>query len=490
MTIREGRWDCPSCGSTGVYGRHVDCPGCGKPRPAGTRFYLTDDAPAITDPARLAEARAGADWVCGHCGASNRALLDACGGCGAARALDPSPAASAYAGRPGDDGAGAGEPLPPDASASAAVQASGWTQPAAPAEPAIAPPDGGSPSAAAGPPAPPKRPSGWRLGALCVAVIVLLSWCDRKPPPYTVLDYAAMEEKPQPAVVIDKRWERRIEIQERRIEQGTAFHLPDSAEVLGQERVVERYDSVQDGWRTVYRDVEREEDVTTYETRTRDVEERVQTGSYSYSCQRDLGNGYFEESTCSAPSYETRTRTESYSEPVTRRERRTRSEGVRVPRYRAVPVYGTLYRFRRPVWVSVESAEARGDTAAPAWPELPVRPNQRLWPRAETYTLTLDFPAWGVKEVQLPQAEWERYRIGQGVAVRQTSYNEPPLLLPADSLPACRVWHEGAAPMPPDSLGCSPRPVPVTADSPRAAGTPAVRADPGAQRPRTSQPPG
>ncbi|HYW12972.1 MAG TPA: hypothetical protein VE871_13520 [Longimicrobium sp.] len=90
MAIREGRWDCPSCGSTAVYGRHVDCPGCGRPRPAGIRFYLTADAPVITDAAQLAEANAGADWICGHCGASTRATQADCGGCGAARGTSPS----------------------------------------------------------------------------------------------------------------------------------------------------------------------------------------------------------------------------------------------------------------------------------------------------------------------------------------------------------------------------------------------------------------
>src|SRR5690349_6150305 len=89
MAIREGRWDCPSCGSKAIYGRHVDCPGCGKPRPAGIRFYLTDDAPVITDAARLREARAGADWVCEHCGASTRATETDCTGCGAPRGSSP-----------------------------------------------------------------------------------------------------------------------------------------------------------------------------------------------------------------------------------------------------------------------------------------------------------------------------------------------------------------------------------------------------------------
>ncbi|HEX8432380.1 MAG TPA: zinc finger protein, partial [Longimicrobium sp.] len=85
MAIREGRWDCPSCGSTGIFGRHVECLSCGKPRPGGVRFYLSDDAPVLVDPERIAEARAGADWVCEHCAATNRATHPDCEGCGAPR---------------------------------------------------------------------------------------------------------------------------------------------------------------------------------------------------------------------------------------------------------------------------------------------------------------------------------------------------------------------------------------------------------------------
>ena len=89
MAICEGRWDGTGCGSAGIYGRFVDGPGCGRPRPGNVRFQLTDDAPAITAPERLAEAQAGAEWACAHCGATSRATPQACGGCGAPRGSLP-----------------------------------------------------------------------------------------------------------------------------------------------------------------------------------------------------------------------------------------------------------------------------------------------------------------------------------------------------------------------------------------------------------------
>jgi hypothetical protein len=85
MAIREGRWDCPSCGRRGVLGRDLACPGCGDVRPEGIRFYLPEDAPEVFEHDRLAEARSGPDWICDYCEASNRAGRTHCERCGAER---------------------------------------------------------------------------------------------------------------------------------------------------------------------------------------------------------------------------------------------------------------------------------------------------------------------------------------------------------------------------------------------------------------------
>src|SRR3954468_5154975 len=85
MAIREGRWDCPSCASAGQLGRHVYCTGCGAPRPKEIQFYLPEDEGAVTDAGQLAQANAGADWICEHCGGSARATDAECPGCGAPR---------------------------------------------------------------------------------------------------------------------------------------------------------------------------------------------------------------------------------------------------------------------------------------------------------------------------------------------------------------------------------------------------------------------
>ena len=74
MAVREGRWDCQYCGTMGILGRHTVCTSCAKSRPEGTKFYLADDAPVVTEGQQLKEAQLGADWICPYCASSNRGI--------------------------------------------------------------------------------------------------------------------------------------------------------------------------------------------------------------------------------------------------------------------------------------------------------------------------------------------------------------------------------------------------------------------------------
>jgi hypothetical protein len=524
MAIREGRWDCPSCGSKAVYGRHVDCPGCGKPRPAGTRFYLTDDAPVITDAAQLAEATAGADWVCAHCGASTRATETDCTGCGAARGTSPSQPVidytTAQVPRSGDASA-AGSIVSPSASPAASSAPAG--PPYAPETPAarVASAASGAgetgsvpPAAAAGPgwrcahcdqgnparerrcrrcyeprgTAPPPRAADdpplvppentarkWKIGAVALAAIVTLVVLNEG---QKVNGYAPNSFRPQPAVLVpatvaDVRWERHVAIEARSLVQGAGFSLPDSAQVLRRERVVERYDSVVDGYRTETREVPETRVVTEYETRTRQVPEHVRVGTRTYVCgQRDLGNGYFEDRECTEPEYETRYHTETYEAPVRRTETYMRQVSDRIPLYRRFPVYGTRYHWRAPRWNVVRTDTLRGDTAAPTWPEPALTPGQRLGARGERYVVTLRRPGMPDHVFEIQPHEWGSFRAGQRLAASDYDGYGRPILFPADSLTACVRWHRGEDPRnpPPDSLGCSPLPAAGAVSAGAAAG--------------------
>jgi hypothetical protein len=421
MAIREGRWDCPSCGSTAIYGRHVDCPGCGKPRPAGVRFYLTADAPVVTDPEQLKEAKAGPDWVCLHCEASNRATLTQCGGCGAERGSSPAQPVVRY-----------GEGQAPTAGALAAPPA--LLGAAAiirrPAEPE---------------PERKKRRNvaGWVAGGL-IGAVVMGGIIDEREPRRRVTTPV-----PVPAVVEDVRWERLVLVEARTLVPGEGWELPDSAlNVQQSSRVLEHRQKLA-GHHTIQR------------VQPRRVQEAVgehrvwQAASSSTSCETvDMGNGYFEEK-CEESG--------GGGEWVTETEYRTRTVYDTIieqrPYYESVPVHAPYYSYRVPMWQTVDTVRATGglDTP-PAWPRAEVAPGRRTSQEARYEVVVRQ--ADGTREAITvsDDTEWRGFRRGQPIAYARAGGNRYFAgLFPRDSLPECRTWHAGRGKPPPDSLGCSPR---------------------------------
>jgi hypothetical protein len=267
----------------------------------------------------------------------------------------------------------------------------------------------------------------------------------------------------QPAVIEGKRWERAIVVEQRRVVEGEGWRLPDSAEVLSRERRYHHEGQEVVGQRTETRQVPRTERVPDgTETRTREVEERVRTGTRAYVCgQRDLGNGYFEDIKCTEPVYETRTRTETYEEPRWREVTRYDTVRERVAITRPVPVYQPYYTWRAPRWTPVDTLRARGDTARPAWPDTThLGADQRVGRKTDAYTVVLR--SGGARlHVRTHLGQWHRLRPGQRVALRHSTAGgrAETLILPPDSLYACRRWHQRPDTRPPpDSLGCSPPP--------------------------------
>lgn len=337
MAIREGRWDCPTCGTVGLPGRQVGCTSCGNPRPEGVRFYLADDAAEVDDAGQLTQARGGTDWICEHCGASARAVETACPGCGAERGSSPGQQTREYT---MDEVPRSGQPARSMAAA----------------------------------PVPPKRKRGWKAPAAVVAVIGGIVWWN-----------GPVETS---ATVASKNWERAIEVQEYRTVREEDWSVPSGGREQRSFRAVREHRQVLDH----------------YETKTREVSERVQTGTRTYTCgQRDLGNGYFEDVTCTEPEYTTNYRTETYQDPV----------------YRQEPVYATKYAYEIERWIPDDTVWARGDAARqPAWPAPQIGRNMREGARIQRYVLHL---ADGEEryEREVTEAQFQRYRQGQEVKLRR-----------------------------------------------------------------------
>lgn len=341
MAIREGRWDCPSCGTTGILGRHVSCSSCATRRPEGIRFYLPENEPEVSDAERLAEARAGADWVCEHCDASARAGHTHCPGCGAERGTSPVQKSHEY----GMD----------------AIPRAGGKQP----------PQAASFLAAAAPVKPRRR---WKGPAALVALVGGLVWWNG---PVEV-----------EATVQAKEWSRAVEVQEYRTVQEEDWSVPQGGRQKRSFRAVRDHRQVLDH----------------HETRTRQVSERVQTGTRTYTCgSRDAGNGYFEDVTCTEPEYETRYRTETYQEPI----------------YRQEPIYDTKFAYEIERWLPDDTIVAEGDAAKePAWPTVDIGEKEREGARVERYVLRVTDEKGKQHEMEVNAQQFARYRQGQPVMLR------------------------------------------------------------------------
>lgn len=84
MGIYVGRWDCDYCGNIGNLGPHTHCSECGGLRSEDVVFYMPRGIDSkVTDEDAIAEAKEGANWVCGFCNNGNRNSYKACVSCGA-----------------------------------------------------------------------------------------------------------------------------------------------------------------------------------------------------------------------------------------------------------------------------------------------------------------------------------------------------------------------------------------------------------------------
>ncbi len=79
--IVEGLWDCQYCDTKGIRGRERICPGCGKPRGEGVRFYLPSGGGRSAPAVKLNEREKLPDWQCEYCGSYNPGTANDCLAC-------------------------------------------------------------------------------------------------------------------------------------------------------------------------------------------------------------------------------------------------------------------------------------------------------------------------------------------------------------------------------------------------------------------------
>jgi hypothetical protein len=338
MTKRfEGRWLCP-CGQENL-GRFESCEGtgsegCGRARSKDVRFYLPDNSPVVTDPDQLADATSGPDWQCSHCDGANKNGIGGhrvlqCVHCGNGRdqedvATPVRALATADVLRTGQEAQAA---VRAELLASTRARRAQRVEAFAAQDPANAGP----------------RVVVWAFSALGAALVAFAVWFFFIATSFTN------------GVVTATEWTWSASLEQRIIRTDSGFHTPPSdATILESE-------TRQNGMKDVQVGTKEETYATT---------KRIPGPPESYACgMRDLGNGYFEERTC--------TRSTTITVPAV---------GTRtVPVMRRVPNMETWRRWTHPVWVVDETFRA-GAGAKPIVP--PALPEPGIGERLTTPRIT------------------------------------------------------------------------------------------------------
>jgi hypothetical protein len=356
MAVREGRWDCQYCGTTGILGRHKACTNCGRSRPEGTKFYLPKDGDEVAEEKLVEQAKIGPDWVCQFCGSSNPANIDICASCNAPReGASPKQAVKEYA-------------------LGAAPTSGDMDLDQPPERPAMIAPAQKSKVAPA-------------LGvAGVIGGVLFLAFC-------LLLAFLVFGSRDAEATVSGFSWERTVAVESFQTVTEEDWEVPEGGRILSQQEEIHHYDQVLDH----------------YETRTRQVTERVQVGSRTYVCgQRDLGNGFFEDVECTEPVYENQTRTETYEEPI----------------YNQVPIFQTKYTYEIDKWVVVRTETAGDSDHAAAWPETNLDEGEREGERTETYIVYFTGEDGKTYEWETTETDWRGYEMGQGVTLKLNSLGD------------------------------------------------------------------
>ncbi|WNG32760.1 hypothetical protein F0U61_03375 [Archangium violaceum] len=443
MTIREGLWDCGFCGTKGNLGRHKQCNHCGAARQKDVQFYLPDEAPVVTDERLIAQAEAGADWYCEHCGSGNTGTLDVCRRCSAPRGTSPSHPVTDHPPEGGAAGSKkAGELGPP------------WP---IPAEPAAEKPAATEPTTKKLSEAEAKDANrGCLISLIFIALVVFGgvagAWLlFRRVQPESQRVSATVVglfwtretkvEQRIKGVVTGFAWERSIHLEKRETLQGSGKSLPQGARRLRSRIETETSRSCTTRKVRDTKEVSESRQVvsgykteTTYET----YKEKVGTRTKKSKCGSvSLGNGFFKDKKCKSkePVYETRTREHTTKVPVYRNETVSRSEPVWREEEDCTekPVKVTYYDYAYDVWTKGRVLTETGTDRKPFWPKVTLNPGEREAARQEVFRVLYVEMGSGLaqsseRSLEVGETQWRQLEVGADLRLEPERWGPARLL--------------------------------------------------------------
>ncbi|MCC6934230.1 MAG: hypothetical protein IT406_00840 [Candidatus Yanofskybacteria bacterium] len=383
--ILVGKWDCPY-GHPGQDGEAMACAGCGAPRPEDVEFYLPSDARVVTDPSRIAAAKAGSDLICDSCGSSVAAGQTSCPQCSAPLDENRRQKVTEYTSR--------------EAAPSESPRTQRQREEAAPKRTASRPASNA---------ADPDRINRaltvhmLLLALLAIGAMIGIWWL--------------VTPHPTKLTVTTVSWERTINIEEERTVHEEDWTVPPGGRETGSYQAIHHYGSRKIGERPVrcHPQGDREKVGVRHftchpgghreRTGTRHFRchsgHRMQTGTRRYACgTTNLGNGRFRQNYCSEPTYSTMPCTHDCSEDTYTTRSCTHdcqenqygyvsckhpcTEDIMEP----FPVYALKHTYDIERWSDLRMDRAGAFDTDPKWPTPDLSPRQREKARSETRRVT------------------------------------------------------------------------------------------------------
>ena len=173
-------------------------------------------------------------------------------------------------------------------------------------------------------------------------------------------------------------WERNVALEEYKTVEESDWEVPSGGRVYDEQSEIRSYQDVFDH----------------YETRSVEKSREVFDHYDTYTSYSDNGNGTFTEHTSQSPVYRTEYYTETYEEPV----------------YRKEPIYDTKYYYEIERWVHTDNYRSSGNDKNPYWNEeyLPLKENMRDTDKTEKYEVFYDN---GTDEIK-SYSDWNQMSVG------------------------------------------------------------------------------
>lgn len=365
----EGFWDCKYCGNKRIRGSIRECPNCGKARDNSTKFYLDASERNYVSEEKAAKINKNPDWVCNYCNQLNSDDDDICVSCGAPRTSENLNYFENQK-RNEEKNRKNVQSIKEKSNSSSSKKTN--------TEDSL-------------------RSSSKKIinskilveifyklisFLLCVAFFWGIAAGIRG-------TISFFKPKEHSLIVSELSWKRSIDVERYQTVKENDWFLPQNGRLLYTRSEYSHSEQVLDH----------------YESRTRSIKkERISDYAIVDSDPRDLGNGYFEETTEKIPIYETYYETELYDEPI----------------FKSKKVYLTRYYYEIDKWLYERSVKTSGINNSPYWGKTNLSSDERESLKSETYTVKgIDIDD-NEKELSftISLEKWSTVQVGQTLKVK------------------------------------------------------------------------